>query len=81
MKLGLIDGTTEPDKPDWEWNGRFEAHLGFCDIKSHWVELIDPQMQPASQERNVGEDTYIFQTSDLCSISAMLYEHVTDETH
>ena len=81
MKLGLIDGTPEPDKPDWEWNGGFEAHSGFRDIEGRWVELIDPQMQPASRGRNVGEDTYVFQTSDLRSISAMLYERVTNETH
>ena len=48
MKLGLIGGTLEPDKPDWEWNGGFEAGSGFRDIEGCWVELIDPQMQPAS---------------------------------
>ena len=68
-------------KPDWEWNGGFEAQSGFRDIKGRWVELIDPQMQPASRGRNVGEDTYVFQTSDLHPISAMLHEHARNETH
>ena len=47
--VDLIGSTTEPDKPDWEWNSGFEAHLGFHDIEGHWVKLIDPQMQPASR--------------------------------
>ena len=81
MKLGLIGGTLEPDKPDWEWNGGFEARSGFRDIEGRWVELIDPQMQPASRGRNVGEDTYVFQTSDLRPISAMLHERARNETH
>jgi hypothetical protein len=81
MKLGLIGGTPALDKPDWEWNGRFEARSGFRNIEGHWVELIDPQMQPASRGRNVDEDTYVFQTLDLHSISAMLYERVMNETH
>ena len=25
MKLGLINGTPEPDQPDWKWNGGFET--------------------------------------------------------
>ena len=81
MKLSLIGSTPGPGKPDWEWNGAFEAHSGFHNIEGHWVELIDPQMQQASRGRNVGEDTYVFQTSDLCSISAMLHERVINETH
>ena len=81
MKLSLIGGTPGPGEPDWEWNGAFEARSGFRDIEGRWVELIDPQMQQASRGRNVGEDTYVFQTSDLRSISAMLHEHVINETH
>jgi len=81
MKLGLIDGMPEPDQPDWEWNGGFETRSSFRDIEGRWVELIDPQMQLASRGRNVGEDTYVFQTPDLRSISAMLYERVINETH
>ena len=81
MKLGLIDGTPEPDQPDWEWNGGFETRSSFRDIEGRWVELIDPQMQLASRGRNVGEDTYVFQTPDLRSVSAMLYERVINETH
>ena len=83
MKLGLIDGTPEPDQPDWEWDGGFETRSSFRDIEGRWVELIDPQMQLASRGRNVGEDTYVFQTPDLRSISAMLYERVcvVNETH
>jgi hypothetical protein len=38
-------------------------------------------MQPASHGQNIGKDTYVFQTPDLCSISAMLYEHVINEIH
>jgi hypothetical protein len=81
MKLSLIGGTPKPGEPDWEWNGAFEARSGFRDIEGCWVELIDPQMKQASRGRNVGEDTYVFQTSDLRSISAMLCERVINETH
>ena len=49
MKLSLIGGTPGPGKPDWEWNGAFEARSGFRDIEGRWVELIDPQMQQASR--------------------------------
>ncbi|KAF8880087.1 hypothetical protein CPB84DRAFT_282601 [Gymnopilus junonius] len=82
MKLSLIhDQRPEQGTPDWEWNGNFEAHSAFRDIEGQWVELIDPDVQPASRGRNTGEDTYIFETSDLCGTSAILYERVKDSIH
>ncbi|KAF8874313.1 hypothetical protein CPB84DRAFT_1853644 [Gymnopilus junonius] len=82
MKLSLIhDQRPEQGTPDWEWNGNFEARSAFQDIEGQWVELIDPDVQPASRGRNTGEDTYIFETSDLCGTSAILYERVKDSIH
>ncbi|KAF8874718.1 hypothetical protein CPB84DRAFT_1829332 [Gymnopilus junonius] len=81
MKLSLIhDQRPEQGTPDWEWNGNFEARSAFRDIEGQWVELIDPDVQPASRGRNTGEDTYIFETSDLCGTS-ILYERVKDSIH
>ncbi|KAF8913254.1 hypothetical protein CPB84DRAFT_1742606 [Gymnopilus junonius] len=49
MKLGLITGSLEPDEPDWEWNGSFEARSSIHDVEGRWVEQIDPHVQPASR--------------------------------
>ncbi|KAF8875597.1 hypothetical protein CPB84DRAFT_1752637 [Gymnopilus junonius] len=56
MKLSLIhDQRPEQGTPDWEWNGNFEAHSAFQDIEGQWVELIDPDVQPASRGHNTGK--------------------------
>ncbi|KAF8910004.1 hypothetical protein CPB84DRAFT_1842672 [Gymnopilus junonius] len=49
MKLSLITGSLEPDEPDWEWNGSFEAWSSIRDVEGRWVEQIDPHVQPASR--------------------------------
>lgn len=81
MKLALIDGETVPEALDWEWNGGFEARAVLRDIEGNWIELIDPLVWPASRGRNIGDDTYVFQTSELQGISALLYERLNEELH
>lgn len=76
MKLALIDGTPAPETPDWEWNGGFEARSSLRDMEGNWIELIDLPVRAASRGRNVSDDTYVFQTAELCGISALLYERI-----
>lgn len=81
IKLALIDGEATPGAPDWEWNGGFEARAALRDIEGNWIELVDPLVRPASRGRNTGDDTYVFQTSELRGISALLYERLNPDLH
>jgi len=76
MKLALLDASHQPDGPDWEWNGAFEARSIFQHAEGNWFELINPVIQLASRGRNVGSDTYAFQTAELRAFAALLYERV-----
>jgi hypothetical protein len=83
MKLSIIkhqSGAHQPDGPDWEWNGNFESHTVLRDLNGRCVELVDPQLQRASRGRNMGEDTYVFKTSELRAMAAMMYEKLEKET-
>ena len=74
MKLGLIgqrdghQGST--GDPDWEWNGGFESKGTFRDLEGRFVQQVNPERQPASRGRNVGEETYVFKSSELRAIAA-----------
>ena len=76
MKLALLDASHQPDGPDWEWNGAFEAWSIFQHAEGNWLELINLVIQLASRGWNVGSDTYAFQTVELCAFATLLYEHV-----
>ena len=76
MKLGILNDSHQPESPDWEWNGSFEARATFQNIEGHWVELINPVVQQASRGRNSGQDTYVFRTAELRAIAALLQERI-----
>lgn len=83
MKLALIrhEGALSSEQPDWEWNGAFEAQGVFRDLDGRAVELINPDISPASCGRNKGASTYIFRTAELRAVSALLYERMASEVH
>lgn len=78
MKLGLITqgNDHQPDATDWEWNGSFEARAIFHDLDGRFIQQINPDRQRASRGRNAGEDTYVFKSSELRAIAAMMYERL-----
>jgi hypothetical protein len=82
MKLCPIDFQTEkgPDDPDWEWNGNFEMAGVLRDLYGRFITQVDPQLQQASRGRNKGEDTYVFKTSELRAIAAVMYERLAKES-
>ncbi|KAF8198428.1 hypothetical protein BJ912DRAFT_1074363 [Pholiota molesta] len=83
MKLSPIhvfDTSHQPEGADWEWNGNFESQGVLRELNGRFVEQIDPQLQPASRGRNVGEETYVFKTSELRAIAALMYEKLEKES-
>jgi hypothetical protein len=83
MKLSPIhfqDINHQPESADWEWNGNFETQGVLCDLSGRFIEQVDPQLQPASRGRNVNEETYVFKTSELRAIAAMMYERLEKES-
>ena len=78
MKLGLItlENDHQPDTADWEWNGSFEARAVLRDLDGRFIQQINPDRQHASRGRNAGEDTYVFKSSELRAIAAMMYERL-----
>ena len=78
MKLGLItlENDHQPDTADWEWNGSFEARAVLRDLDGRFIQQINPDRQRASRGRNAGEDTYVFKSSELRAIAAMMYERL-----
>lgn len=85
MKLCPIDFQTRnnlpgPDDTDWEWNGNFEAVGVLRDLYGRFIMQVDPQLQRASCGRNKGEDTYVFKSSEIRAIAAVMYERLAKET-
>lgn len=81
MKLALIMQSGGVDALDWEWNGAYEPRASFRDLEGHAVELINPDVVPASCGRNKGESMYVFHTAELHAMSALLYERMAMQTH
>ena len=79
MKLGLLNNSHQPEAPDWEWNGSFEAQATFQSIEGNWVELINPVVQQASRGRNSGQETYVFRTAELRAIAALLEARIESD--
>lgn len=79
MKLALRDVSHQPNGPDWEWIGTFENQGNLCDLEGRWVELVDPDIQQASRGRNMGTDTYTFQTSELREMALKLQQRISSD--
>ncbi|KAF4615995.1 hypothetical protein D9613_011212 [Agrocybe pediades] len=80
MKLALTTTANhQPDTPDWEWIGLFEAGSLFHSISGRFFELIDPALHLASRGRNVGKQTYAFFTPELRAMAAVLYQRVGED--
>lgn len=62
-----------PESADCEWNGNLETGAGLRDLYGRHISQADPQLQRASQGRNMGEDTCVFKTSELISIAAVTF--------
>ncbi|KAF8164425.1 hypothetical protein BJ912DRAFT_801995, partial [Pholiota molesta] len=78
--ITLVYCERNPEDADWEWNGNFESQSMLCELNGRFVEQMDPNLQPASRGRNIGEETYVFKTSELRAIAAMMYERLEKET-
>ncbi|KAF9536886.1 hypothetical protein CPC08DRAFT_771425 [Agrocybe pediades] len=79
MKLGLTTANHQPDTPDWEWIGLFEAGSLFHNVDGRCFELIDPALHLASRGRNAGKQTYAFFTPELRAMAALLYQCVGED--
>jgi hypothetical protein len=81
VKLALLDASHQPDRPDWEWNGAFEVRSIFQHAEGNWFELINPVIQLALRGRNIGSDTYAFQTVYLRAFATLLYQRVGQDVN
>ncbi|KAF8154518.1 hypothetical protein B0H34DRAFT_809113 [Crassisporium funariophilum] len=66
-------------RADWEWTGASEHRGNLKDILGRNFLQINPVFEPATRGRTPGEDTYVFQTAELRSMSAILYERLRDD--
>jgi hypothetical protein len=74
----------QPDSPDWEFTGLFEAgasNSSLRDIEGNWIEVMNPVLGTRSMGLNVGETTYTFRTTELRAIAALLYERLKPDIH
>jgi hypothetical protein len=84
LSLACTDVSHQPDGPDWEWTGLFEAgagNSGLCDIEGNWVDVINPVVQARSWGSNIGTTTYAFCTAELRAMAAILYEWLKQDIH
>lgn len=59
--------------------GALEYQGNLKDVPGWYFSQINPIYEPASRGRTPGEDTYVFQTAELHSMSAVLYERLHDD--
>jgi hypothetical protein len=84
MCLTMTDTSHQPDAPDWEWNGLMEpgaAMSGLRDIEGSRIDLVDADLCPRTQGRDIGSSTYVFRSSDLRDLAAILYERLANDLH
>ena len=78
MKLAPRELTENTEGADWEWIGNYKSGSHF-QTEGRWMDVIDLLLCKASRGRNVGKDTYVFQTAELRSMAALLHERVDEE--
>lgn len=84
MCLALVDSTHQPDKPDWQFTGLFEAGAGSLslrNIEGLWIDVVDPVLQQRSRGVDLGNPTYAFRTAELRAMTALLHERLRDDLH
>jgi hypothetical protein len=84
MCIALIDSTHQPDRPDWQFTGLFEAGAGslnLCNIEGLWIDVVDPVLQQRSQGVDLGNPTYAFCTAELRAMTALLHKRLRDDLH
>jgi hypothetical protein len=84
MCLASCDSSHQPDGPDWECTGLFEAGAGNSDLRNIeglWIDLVDPVLQRRSYGPSLGIPTYAFRTAELRGMAAVLHEKVKGNLH
>jgi hypothetical protein len=84
MCLAVGDGSHQPDRPDWQCTGLFEAGVGnsnLRNIEGLWIDVVDPVLQQRSQGVDLGIPTYGFRTAELRAMTAVLHERLRDNLH
>ena len=84
MCLAITDISHQLEAPDWEWTGLMEpgaAMSGLRDIEGSWIDLIDADLHPCMQGRDLGSSTYGFQSGGLWALAAILYERLINDLH
>lgn len=81
MTLVLLNDSHQPTSPDWEWNGSFVENADINDIEGQFVEVINPATGLGVSSGVKDVETFVFRTSDLWSIGALLYSRVQTTLH
>ncbi|KAG6884618.1 hypothetical protein C0992_005991 [Termitomyces sp. T32_za158] len=76
MTLRPRIGEYQPNVPDWEWDGTYEAKSVFR-ADGALVELVDPELLQSST--SAGSHTYAFSSSDLRGFAALMFEKHANE--
>ncbi|KAJ8085516.1 hypothetical protein PM082_004334 [Marasmius tenuissimus] len=80
MTIAMIQEEYQLMKPDWEWNGQFETAertMLQC-LPGQMVEAVNPELTQATLGSKLFK-TFVFRTSDLCGLAAVLVEWLQDE--
>jgi hypothetical protein len=84
MCLAVSDGSHQPNRPDWQCTGLFEAgagNLNLHNIEGLWIDVVDPVLQQRSQGVDLGIPTYGFRMAELRAMTAILHERLRDNLH
>jgi hypothetical protein len=82
MKIEQIlraNADLEALRPDWEWTGALEHRGTLKDIPGRYFSQVNPVYEPASRSATPGADTYVFETAELRTMCAILYERLYDD--
>ncbi|KAF8160309.1 hypothetical protein BJ912DRAFT_1151048 [Pholiota molesta] len=78
-EIRLQDSDQEVTQADWQWTGALESRGHLKDVPGRFFSLINPEYKPAILGQNTGDNTYVFSTSELRDISAILYERLHED--
>ncbi|KAF7792170.1 hypothetical protein EIP86_003200 [Pleurotus ostreatoroseus] len=81
MTLTSLSEVHQPVEPDWEWDGTFIEGADLRDIDGICIEAINPLTASGTSARVKDIQTFVFRTSELQGIGALLYSKLQSELH
>jgi hypothetical protein len=82
--LACSDRSHQPNGPNWQFTGLFEAGAGnssLRNIEGLWIDVINPVLQQRTQGVELNIPTYAFRTAELRAMAAILLERLKDDLH